>query len=341
MIDIKKYRQQFWIIAPSVALIISFIYIIGFHDGESNDYAFAILSNLMLTLGLWAGCVYIVNYLWTKYPWQLHPIKHLLIELGSILIFTNIFLSILVYVTLRYFDFGNESFSSGELFQNYLEVNLITLLITAIHEAIYFYRQWKENFSKSARLEKDHIQAKYEALKTQINPHFLFNSLNSLVGLVDENKEAVDYIDNLSDFLRYMLKSNDHELVSLRSEIEILDRYIRLQKTRFNDNLQFMIDINEKYYHYSVPPLVIQMLVENAIKHNVISKEYPLTISIKAQKESILIENNLQLKSEVVSTGQGLNNIQQRYAFFTTHEVIIKQTPAKYSVEIPLLIVEL
>ena len=152
---------------------------------------------------------------------------------------------------------------------------LITFFITSIHESIFFYQQWKYNFSKSVRLEKDNIEARYEALRAQINPHFLFNSLNSLTTMVEDNKPVVEYIQNLSDLLRYMLKSGEKELVLLRDEITILNSYISLQQMRFPETLKIKVDVAESFYHFAVPPLVLQMLVENCLKHNIISKDKP------------------------------------------------------------------
>jgi LytS/YehU family sensor histidine kinase len=218
---------------------------------------------------------------------------------------------------------------------------LITYLITGIHEMVYFYNQWISNFSKSVRLEKDRIEARYESLKTQINPHFLFNSLNSLTSLVDENPQAVAYIQNLSGFLRYLLGSREKDLVYLRDELEVLMQYYDIQKTRFMENLVISVDIPEKYHLYTLPPLVLQMLVENCIKHNVISSEKPLDISVAAENESITVRNNLQRKTDVQSTGQGLKNIRERYRYFTSRGVIIRETDKEFSVSIPLLVVEL
>lgn len=218
---------------------------------------------------------------------------------------------------------------------------LITYLITAIHELVFFYKQWKHNFSKSIRLEKDNIQAKYETLKTQINPHFLFNSLNSLTNLVDENEAAVRYITDLSDFFRYMLGSRDKELVLVREEINLLKKYIHLQQSRFKTNLSIAVDVPESFYHYAISPLVLQMLVENSIKHNIISRDKPLKVSVRTGDESLVVENNLQKKSGISSTGQGLRNITERYRHFTTREVEITETSAIFKVAIPLLTLEL
>jgi len=228
-----------------------------------------------------------------------------------------------------------------DLFMEAVTTMLITYLITAIHELVYFYQQWKFHFSKSVRLEKDNIQAKYETLKTQINPHFLFNSLNSLTTLVDDNEKAVEYIGNLSEFFRYMLSSRDKELVLIREEITLLNRYISLQQSRFTNTLTVDVQVPENFYHYAIPPLVLQMLVENCIKHNIISKEKPLIVSVKARNDNIIVENNLQRKSSVSSTGQGLKNITDRLKLFTNRELIVNETSSIFKVTIPLLTVEL
>lgn len=223
----------------------------------------------------------------------------------------------------------------------FVDLILITLLISTIHEAVFFYKQWKYNFSKSAKLQKDNIEAKYETLKTQINPHFLFNSLNSLSHIVEENQEATKYISNLSEFLRYVLKSRDRELVLLGDEIKTLQKYISIQKSRFRSNLNIQLNVDEKYFHYSLPPLVIQMLVENCIKHNILSKDKPLTIDIFIKDKCIVVQNNLQKKFTEFSTGLGLKNICERMSFFTNNEVEIQETKTMFKVSIPLLHVEL
>jgi LytS/YehU family sensor histidine kinase len=141
--------------------------------------------------------------------------------------------------------------------------------------------------------------------------------------------------------LRYVLKSRDRELVLVRDEIQILEKYFNLQKTRFRENLLIDLNVDERFYHFSLPPLVLQMLVENCIKHNVISKEKPLTIKVYAEKEILIIENNLQKKKSELSTYQGLKNIIDRFTFFTSRDVKIIETNDIFKVEIPLLTVEI
>lgn len=332
-----KHLLYLLAIIPIVALCIAAIYKVIGVSQEVNSFVVFVFHSLSSTMGIWLGVLVIVHFLWEKYPWEHAPIKHLIIEIVLVLLYTNVFSLGLYYFNIRLGLIEPVDNIPKEV----LITNLITLFITTIHEAIEFYRQWRTHFSKSAKLEKDNIEAKYETLKSQINPHFLFNSLNSLTTIVHSNDKAVDYIQNLSEFLRYILKSRDIELVLIRNEVKMLDKYFKLQKSRFGDNLIIDMQIPEKYYHYSIPPLVLQMLVENSIKHNIISKSSPLTIKLSVHNDTIIVENNFQKKNTEESTGHGLNNIIERYKFFTSKEVEIKESAHHFKVIIPLLIVDL
>lgn len=326
-------------IVPLVGMMIALSFLLATPRETIQTVIFHIAHSILFTAGIWLGCMIIVNFLWDKFPWEHKPIKHLIIEVLAIIAYTNLF-SWMTYSILVHFSLTPEKLTAETLGINILFTNLITFLITALHEAVFFYRQWKYNFSKSTRLEKDNIEAKYETLKSQVNPHFIFNSLNSLISMVDDNPKAKDYIQNLSEFLRYVIKVRERELVLVREELSVMTKYLSLQQSRFGENLKVNVNVPEQTYHYSVPPLVLQMLVENCIKHNVISKEKPLTISIYKDNEHLVVENTLQPKPEVASTGLGLTNITERYAFFTSREVIIESVSGKFKVAVPLLLVE-
>ncbi|MCK5137142.1 MAG: histidine kinase [Bacteroidales bacterium] len=331
----KDPLKSILIVVISVLVTGSVLYSLGKH--LEIDFISSIGHTIIISGCLWMMCRSYVQFLWRRYPWEQFPVKHIVLEVVGITTFTMIFGFTLYTIELRLNIFLPDEL----LWLEILVTLLITYLITGIHEMIYFYRQWIMNFSRSVRLEKDSIEAKYEILKTQINPHFLFNSLNSLTSIVDDNPRAVDYIQDLSEFLRYILGSRDKDLVYLRDELKVLNHYYKLQKSRFQDNLLISLDIPEKYHLYTLPPLVLQMLVENCIKHNIISSEKPLKISISASNDSIFVKNNLQRKRDVVSTGQGLRNISERYRYFTRKESSIKETKNEYIVSMPLLIVEL
>lgn len=321
---------------PLVALCISFVYYLASPAGMQQSTLGYILSGLISTTVIWSGCVAIVTLLWKKFPWERHPVKHLLYEILFIVLYLSIFFLGALILTER-FDTKSWFIVLSDKVMDMFTTTLITFLITAIHEAYYFYKQWQENFSKSVQLEKENIQAQYNTLKAQINPHFLFNSLNSLVSLVEENPKAERFVLDLSDFLRFVLVSSDKETVPLREELMHLDQYVRLMSIRFGSSLTLLQNIETEALDYSLPPLVLQGLVENCIKHNAVTQAKPLHITVETANHRLTLSNNLQPITESESTGQGLNNIRGRYKHFTAEEVKVIRTNTQFSVSIPLL----
>jgi sensor histidine kinase YesM len=325
---------------PIVGFLLTFIFI----SNEniiffSRGHLFSVLTSIIVTAINWAGCRFIVVKLWSKYPWHLKPTKHIFIEIPVVIGFTIGLMSLMTVIDIK--TSGN--FFSHEIFwHNTFFVIILTLFIVSFHEALFFYYQWKENFNKSLVLEKANIKAEYDTLKSQINPHFLFNSLNTLISYVENNDVATKYVYNLSDFLRYTLDNKDTDIKLLRDELNLVRKYIYLQKSRFKEHLIIDIDIPEKYYHYTIPPLALQMLVDNAIKHNIISKDKPLEINIFIEPEIyIVVENNLQKRYETNSTKQGLINIKNRYAFLSEKDIIISEKNNKFTVKLPLVKTEI
>jgi len=295
-----------------------------------------LLVSLFNTVFIWLGSMSIVLFVWRKFSWETNPVKHITTE------------TLLIIFMLSIFVVGENLFychNKGTIFINSIKLNmvyivftvLITFLIVTIHEAIFFYRQWKLNFSKSIRLEKDNLEAQYNALKAQINPHFLFNSLNSFMSLLENNPKAEQYVQDLSEYLRYVLLSNSRDAVDLKEELENLEKFFHLQKLRFDDNLHVEIEINPASLQLQIPTLALQMLVDNCIKHNIISSKNPLTIKIFSNGESITVENNLQLKQNIGSTGQGLKNIEGRYRFISNEPIKIVSDNNIFSVTIQLI----
>jgi two-component system LytT family sensor kinase len=325
-----KAKKSYYLLILVVAVFLWAIYWLGSKTHTDYDNLF---WSVLHTTSLWLGCYATVTVLWKRFPWEHYPIKHLVLEVLLIGLYTNgyVFAMWKLFPTFS----GNDYHSS--VFDAFMNTNLITYLITAIHEAAFFYRQWMANFSKSVRLEKENIQSKFEALKTQINPHFLFNSLNNLTALVDNNPQAVDYIQNLSQFLRYVLKNRDKELVTLAEELEMLDQYIVLQKTRLDTNVDFVVEVHESCYSKGIPPLALQMLVENCLKHNVASRSHPLKVEVTAHNGTISVQNNLQPKHGEPSTGYGLMNLTERYKFFTQANLEIIRGDNHFKVVLPLL----
>jgi two-component system LytT family sensor kinase len=201
----------------------------------------------------------------------------------------------------------------------------VAFLVLAIYESIFYFSQFKESLLEQERLKKQQIASQLESLKNQVNPHFLFNSMNTLAQLIPEDSDrAVKFVEKLSKVYRYILEIKDKELVTLAEEMTFLNAYLFLLKERFEENLQVDISIPEEYMNKKVLPLSLQLLIENAIKHNITSTEQPLFIKVMIKDGKLFVENKLQRKNQVMhSTKTGLENIKSRYSFFTKVRVLI------------------
>jgi LytS/YehU family sensor histidine kinase len=191
-----------------------------------------------------------------------------------------------------------------------------------------------------SKLQKERMVFEYEHLKSQVNPHFLFNSLNTLVNLIEEDRDAaVDYTVHLSDLYRNMLSYKDQDLILLSEEYEIIINYMYIQQSRFGDALRLKANISEELLTSKrIVPLALQILVENAIKHNIVSMSQPLTISIVANEKEIVVSNPIQLKqSKEKGAGLGLMNIQKRYRLLSNRSVKFGTDNNCYTVTLPLL----
>jgi sensor histidine kinase YesM len=193
---------------------------------------------------------------------------------------------------------------------------------------------------ENEKLRREALQSQYESLKNQISPHFLFNSLTALNVLVKEDADqAQNYISSLSKALRYTLKSNEKKLVSLSEEMEFMKSYLFLIRMRYGENLEIKTLIDEEMLSYLLPPLTIQTLVENAIKHNEISKRKPLTIDISTTSEGkLVIVNDIQQKiTGEEGTGIGLTNLSKQFMLLIGKDIIIRRSNGQFSVEVPLI----
>lgn len=217
---------------------------------------------------------------------------------------------------------------------------MISMPVTGTCFITHLIRQRQQMALENGQLRAENIENQYQALKNQLNPHMLFNSLNTLHTLVRENPDkACDYIQELSKVLRYTLQKNENQCVSLRDEMGFVSAYVFLMKMRYEENLHFEIDLGDVQDDCLIPPFSVQMLVENAIKHNEISSRNPLTISIKAVDDHMLcVSNRLQPKrSSAPSTGIGLVNLAKRYQLLFKKEIGIYEKQACFTVCLPLI----
>ncbi len=279
-----------------------------------------------------------------QYP-GIEKIQQRLIALGLLSIPALI---VLVTQRLLFFDYFNitnspkfDWFHSETLFMVGLNLFYIAIIF-AIYESRYFFRQWLISKRQTEELSRANLEMQLDSLKNQVQPHFLFNSLNTLQALVksNENKTAVRFIGDLSQVYRYLLQSNEQQLISLEKELEFTYAYFSLLKTRFEDGITLEVNIDPSCRHTQIPPLTLQLLVENAVKHNVVSSSKPLNIRIFTdQNKFLVIHNNLQRKpnNSIPSPKKGLTNISSKYSLLGQPEVQIFEKEKVFEVRIPLI----
>ena len=334
-----------------ICLIVSFCiptYFIILNKLKGNDlpitgYLIGAIFSFIVTACIAAANFTTFSIIKKKLPWQKDNLKRIVIEL-LVTAFNASIIMFIIIITFNYFyitEFKcetNSDFNVG-VFQNIIIANIVNLIVMSILEGIYIFEQWKQTILESEKLMREKAESQYAALKSQINPHFLFNSLNTLSSLITTSPDkAVEFTNRFSKIYRYVLDVSDKVLVELKEEIQFINNFCYLQKIRFNDNLMVDIKIDARELDAFIPPLSLQFLIENAIKHNEISNDKPLTISVNCDKDFLIVRNVLQNKISVEpSSGIGLNNLKERYAHFTDLKPEFYISGNEYIAKIPLL----
>jgi two-component system LytT family sensor kinase len=320
----------------------------GDHDFTLWQYfAIWLVISIVITTVLSFFVFQEIIWLEKKIPWKKSPVKRILVEVPLVLLTTSVgmfFISNLTY-NLHVKSFGCFYFHSYEDFivKELTLGAVLTVIITSLVEGVFFFQEWKKTMVLSEKLQKENMKSQLEVLKTQVNPHFLFNSLNVLSSLVYNDPERADnFIGKFANVYRYILSIQGKIVVTLNEELEFLSDYIYLQKIRFNEGLIIDQNIPAEKLEFFIPPLCLQQLVENAIKHNIVGKEKPLTIRIFNEENFIYVINNLQKRDEPSnSTGVGLKNLTERYYHFANVKPEFQETDDQFVAKIPLLEKEL
>ncbi|UFH54103.1 sensor histidine kinase [Spirosoma sp. KNUC1025] len=213
------------------------------------------------------------------------------------------------------------------------------IIYFVIYEGVYVMRAWQQTYERNERLKKDRLQYQLDTLKSQINPHFLFNSLNSLSSLIYENpQQAEEVVDEISSVYRYLLRANDSESVTLQDELRFIQSYFHLLKTRYGKSLDLQVRVDEAQLDRKLPTLTLQLLLENAVKHNIMMPEQPLQVVIESHGNTLVVRNNLQRKkTPVLSNRVGLTNIAAKYRLLGKDNLSIQERDGEFIVSLPLL----
>lgn len=321
-----------------IFLLSVFFGLVGKHAESGTEIIKNIISDMIYISIIWNGNIAIINLEDRLLSWD----KNLRLKLISNSIIAVLWPTLVHYgYNLYLFPVINGrpcDLTSKENITYLVTSVVITLFINSVFVATAFFRFWKRTVIEKEELKRDSISAEFETLKNQINPHFLFNSLNTLTSLIEENPNvATNFVQKLASVYRYVLSQKDKEKVSLEEELQFITAYVYLNKIRFGENLHVEIDISEESRKKEIATLALQMLLENAIKHNIISSKNPLHIVIKAGEDWVEVRNNLQRKNTVESNGIGLSNIVHRYSFLSKVPVDIAEENNEFVVRLPLL----
>ena len=304
----------------------------------SKEHLSAILASIAITSFIWEGSKFAQAIVTHYYPWEKSIVRHLLYEILYIFLFTTfvliagllIFNSIVLEIKI----------TPGVLMRNLFVAFALALLFTAINEGAFLFNKWKTSLVEQERLKKENVTAKLESLKKQLDPHFLFNSLSVLSSLIYKDPMVADsFISKLSKVYRYVLDQKETSLVPLDDELQFVDDYFFLMKMRFQTGITLKNKIITPKGQRWLPPLSIQLLIENAIKHNKILAEEPLDIVVYEEKNYIWVVNkkNLRNRENYDSTNIGLRSLETRYEYLSDRKVIRQEDQKTFRVGLPLL----
>jgi sensor histidine kinase YesM len=336
--SIKKIGITF--IIGCIVFLIGNILSDGFDFNTVNDFlidfGFYQLYSFVLGYSNMAFFDYMERRTWKKAD----TIKRIVLGIiGSttITLFGLFLLRVIISVFLYQVPF--EKFIQNETWNNYSFGLWITLSIVSVFHIIFFYNRYQKNKIKEQKVIAGAASAKFDALKNQLDPHFLFNSLNVLTSLIEENpKNAQKFTTSLSKVYRYVLEQKNKDLITVDEELDFARTYMSLLKMRFEDSIIFEIPDKALNPESKVVPLSLQLLLENAVKHNMVTSSKPLHIKIYESEGMLIVENNLQPKQIVKkSSGVGLENIKQRYNLLSNKKVSINQQANRFAVAIPML----
>jgi len=301
-----------------------------------DDFTYSYLMTCFLS----GGISLIIKQSDRHFPWLDAPLSRLIFDLLTVTTYSFIVsFSLATIFSIYVWDyFTLETVGWGAIAEATITPIYIALGITVFFTSRSFLLEWRQAAIEAEQMRSERLAGQYQSLKDQLNPHFLFNSLNVLSNLVYENPDrANSFIEKLSKIYRYVLDVQYEEVVQLEDEIAFAKNYLELQELRFGSKFSYDIKV-EDAHKYGMPPLTLQMLLENALKHNVATKAKPLKISIRNDHQVLTVSNTLQKRnSNERGSGIGLRNIRERYRFLSEEDIVVRETAGLFVVQVPLL----
>ena len=344
-------RKDIWAVVaislvPTTLGMFRYFFVDSSHYGADDEIWRNVISgtlySFVITSSLYFGCLSIFFWLNDVMPWKENISKRLAVEVLLIFSYSTLVQFIILMAFSESIIYRNVERDVGFYFENILFGNTITLIVVAIVEGVYFFRRWKESLVLAEKMKRENMESQLNSLRSQLDPHFLFNSLNVLSSLIKKDTtKAEAFIEDFSRVYRYVLDVKDEIVVPLSSELKFMEAFTSLQKIRFGNALEVRVNINPRPMTLFMPPLCLQELVSNAIKHNEVSQENKLTIEIFNKGDNLTVRNNLQSRNEAItSTALGLENIAKRYTLLTDKETRFEVVDEYFEAEVPLLEIE-
>lgn len=293
---------------------------------------FVYLGSGFLTYG------FVAIFLRNRFPHESQTPKRILISLAIFFLMSAVYMSVLL-LGYEYFKFYGYEYVENDFIKAYITLVIMNVFLTFLNEGISRFEKYRITLTETEQLKKEYMHSQLLGLKSQMNPHFLFNSLNTLSSLIQEDAEtAEDFLDHMSKVYRYLLRNNDEQVVTVETELSFIRSYYYLLKARHAEGLQLSIDVSEYARNQMIPPLTLQMIFENAMNQNVISRSQPLHITIRDSKGCLEVVNNLQPKiSNHENYSEVVENISNKYRLLCGCQIRIQETATERSIQLPAL----
>lgn len=299
-----------------------------------------ILSSVVFAITTWEPVRWVVLSARKQWPLHSQSVKRK-VMVALILLPMGIFLSLGRTILEHHFLWKMPFTDWGFMIPMFGVTTLFILVEVAIYESYFFVIEWMRSKAELEELKKTNLQVQFDTLKLQIQPHFLFNTLNTLVGLIElDPRRARIFTEEMAYVYRYLLSANETQFVDLQDELKFTQAYYYLLKTRYPEGLKMEVEYTgDRDEPFQIPPLTLQILLENAVKHNVVTRAKPLHISLRidADNEEVVVRNNLQRKDEFQRIGMGLKHLHKKFELCGLREVRIREDKEYFTVTIPLI----
>ncbi len=336
----KDYIVLALVIVPITLIINSVIFGTNYFSSAYSFFIPTVITAFAFCIDF-TLCGFIAVLLKERFPAEKDTPKKLTIMILTFIVVTGLFLGIL-FKGYESIDSLNYRFNETGFVWAYLSISIINVFLTLLFEGIYRFDKWKESLRETEEIRKSFRHSQLQALKSQLNPHFLFNSLNTLSSLIccGTDNEAELFLDEMSKVYRYMLRNDEDQLVTLETELKFTESYMHILKTRYCEGIELQVNVNEADTQKYLPALTLQALLENAFTVNCVSKSNPLKIEISsANDKKLLIKNSINLKQlpDTDEANEELDNLVAKYQLLNQPAVTITEKDRERSIWLPLI----